>query len=161
MGIIYWWLKCTITSQKIYILTVSTYILVIDALLKVIRYQTKYKTKNLKPAHIINTWDRVFFLLWMVFRSVYAGVAGIYRPEDHISLTPWSTGLIQELITAKPVKKSHSSDGSHMFFTAFTTARHLFLSRARPVDPQPPVLLHYSGLFWHQNTYWMLQTVLL
>jgi hypothetical protein len=43
-------------------------------------------------------------------------------------LTPWSRGLLEKLTVSQQVKKFPVCYGTRRFITAFTTARHLFLS---------------------------------
>jgi hypothetical protein len=50
------------------------------------------------------------------------------RVKTFIGLTPWSRGLLEKLTVSQLVEKFPAFDGTRRFITAFTRARHLFLS---------------------------------
>ena len=64
-------------------------------------------------------------------------------------LTPWSRVLLEKLIDFQLVKKFHTFCGTWRFITAFTSARHLFLSWASSIQSIPP---HPTSLKIHLNT---------
>jgi hypothetical protein len=53
-------------------------------------------------------------------------------------LTPWSRVLLEKLTCLKLVKKFPAFYGTRRFITAFTSARHLSLSWANPIQSIPP-----------------------
>jgi hypothetical protein len=53
-------------------------------------------------------------------------------------LTPCSTVLLEKLTGSQPVKKFPALYGTQWFITAFTSARHLFLSWARSIQSMLP-----------------------
>jgi hypothetical protein len=53
-------------------------------------------------------------------------------------LTPWSRVLLEKLTGSQSVKKFPAFCGTRRFITAFTSARHLSLSRARLIQSMPP-----------------------
>ena len=61
----------------------------------------------------------------------------IFIPETYL-LTPSSTVPLQKLTGSQLVKKLPAIHGTRRFITSFTTARHLFLSRASSIQSIPP-----------------------
>jgi hypothetical protein len=57
-----------------------------------------------------------------------------------ILLTPWSRVLLKKLTGSQLVKKFPAFYGTRSFFTAFTSARHLSLSTASPIQSISPQL---------------------
>jgi hypothetical protein len=55
-----------------------------------------------------------------------------------IILTPWSIVLVEKLNGLQLIKNFPSFYGTRRFITAFTTARHLSLSQASPIQSIPP-----------------------
>ena len=53
-------------------------------------------------------------------------------------LTPWSRVLREKAIASQLVKKLPAFYGTRKFITAFTSARHLYLSWASWIQPMPP-----------------------
>ena len=53
-------------------------------------------------------------------------------------LTPWSRILLEKLTCFQLVKKSHAFVGTRRFITAFTSPRHLSLSRASSIQSITP-----------------------
>jgi hypothetical protein len=51
---------------------------------------------------------------------------------------PWSRLLLEKLTSFQLVKKFHAFYGTRRFITAFTSAGHVFLSRARSIQSIPP-----------------------
>ena len=49
-------------------------------------------------------------------------------------LTPWSRVLLEKLAGSQLVKKFPAFHGIRKFITAFTTAHHLFISGATPIQ---------------------------
>jgi hypothetical protein len=60
-----------------------------------------------------------------------------YYKSLHL-LTPWSRVLPEQLKHNKLLKKCPAFYGTRRFITAFTRARHLFLSWARLIQAMPP-----------------------
>jgi hypothetical protein len=56
-------------------------------------------------------------------------------------LTPWSRVLLEKLTGSLLVKKFPAFYGTQKFITAFTNARHLSLSWARPINSMAPIPL--------------------
>jgi len=56
-------------------------------------------------------------------------------------LTPCSRVLLGKLIGSQLVKIFPAFYGTRRLITAFTSARHLFLSRARSIQSMPPIAL--------------------
>jgi hypothetical protein len=56
-------------------------------------------------------------------------------------ITPWTRVLPEKLTGAQLVKKFPAFYGTRSFFTAFTRARQLFLSRATSIHSMPPIPL--------------------
>jgi hypothetical protein len=63
-------------------------------------------------------------------------------PTDHwlssYLLTPWSRVLLEKLTVLQLVKKFLAFYGTRRFIIAFTSGRHLFLSRASSIQSIPP-----------------------
>ena len=57
--------------------------------------------------------------------------------EQTYLLTPWSRVIIEKLIGSQLVKKFPAFYGTRRFITAFTSARHLSLSRASSIFSTP------------------------
>jgi len=55
--------------------------------------------------------------------------------------TPWSTVLLEKLTGSRPVKKFPAFYGTRRFIVAFTGARHMSLSWARPIQSMAPTHL--------------------
>jgi hypothetical protein len=53
-------------------------------------------------------------------------------------LTPWSRVLLEKLSIPQLINKFPAFYGTRRFITAFTSARHLSLSRARLINSMPP-----------------------
>ena len=64
-------------------------------------------------------------------------------------LTPWSRVLLEKLTGFQLVKKFPAFYGTRKFITAFTSARHLFLSWANSIQSIPP-----------HPTYWISNLIL-
>ena len=58
-------------------------------------------------------------------------------------LTPWSRVLLEKLASLQPVKKFPALYGTRRFLTALTSARHLSLSWASPIQSSYP-----NPTFW-------------
>ena len=56
------------------------------------------------------------------------------RTEFYLLLTPWRKVLLEKLTGSQLVKKFPAFYGTRRFITAFTNARHLSLSCARPIQ---------------------------
>ena len=53
-------------------------------------------------------------------------------------LTPWSRVLLEKLIGSQILKKFPAFYGTRRFITAFSSARHLSISRASSIQSMPP-----------------------
>jgi len=53
-------------------------------------------------------------------------------------LTPWSIILLEKLTARQSVKKFPTFYGTRRFITAFTSSRHLSVSRGRSIQSMPP-----------------------
>jgi hypothetical protein len=76
---------------------------------------------------VVNEWF-FFFLLFEVRTSL----------KRTYVLTPWSKVLLEKLTGSQLVNKFPVFYGTRRFIAAFTSARHLSLSRARPIHSMPP-----------------------
>ena len=73
-------------------------------------------------------------------------------PDTYYLLTPWSRVLYQKLTGSQLVKKFSALYGTRRFVTAFTSARHLSLSRAssiQSITPHPTSLSSVLILSFH------------
>ena len=61
--------------------------------------------------------------------------------------TAWSKVLLERLTGLQPVKKFPTFHGKWRFITAFTSARHLFLSWARSIQSTPPHSMSWKSVF--------------
>ena len=64
-----------------------------------------------------------------------------YSTQCTYLLTPWSRVLIGKLTASQLVKQFPTFYGTQRFITAFTSACHLSLSRARSIQSMPPTPL--------------------
>jgi hypothetical protein len=72
------------------------------------------------------------------WRGSHATNVNRLRFKINYLLTPWSTVLLEKLISFQPVKKLPAFYGTQRFITAFTSARHLSLSWASAIQSVPP-----------------------
>ena len=61
-------------------------------------------------------------------------------------LSPWSRVLLEKLTGSKLIKKFPAFYGTRSFITAFTGARHLFLSWASSIHYMPPHLTSWRSI---------------
>jgi hypothetical protein len=90
--------------------------------------------------------SRWIFLYIFVYFVVYWYPADIKKSYFH---TPRSRVILEQLIVSQLVKKLPAFYTTRRFITAFTTARHMFLSRASPRYPIPlpedPISCEFPG----------------
>ena len=70
-------------------------------------------------------------------RQTYTTFGKFFSYLNTCLLTVWSRVLLDKLSGSQLVKKFHAFNGPRTFITAFTTAHHLPLSRARSIQSMP------------------------
>jgi len=83
----------------------------------------------------IGNTDVVSVMVNWAIECVISSSCGILK---YSLVTPWSRVLLEKLIVSQPVKKFPAYYAIRSLITASATARHLFLSRATPIQPPSP-----------------------
>ena len=68
-------------------------------------------------------------------------------PKKRYLLTPWSRVLLEKLASLQLVKKFPAFYGTRRFLTALTSARHLSLSWASPIQSSYPNPTSWSSIY--------------
>jgi len=70
--------------------------------------------------------------------SIFDFIIRVVQDSSYLLITPWSRVLIEKLTDFQLVKKFPAFCGTRRFITAFTSARHLSVSRASSIQSIPP-----------------------
>ena len=100
-----------------------------------------------KNAACTMTMPRIFITSVSVIRHIDISSVIVWFLDSALTylltylLTPWSRVLLDKVNGLQLVKKFPSFYGTRRFITAFTSARHLSLSRASSIQSIPHILL--------------------